>query len=620
VRKRENIVVLSARWANKAVLVLFVTSSARGAFDAPPGPAQVVVTATRTAETADDTLASVTVITRADIERLQPTSLADLVTGVAGVEVVNNGGPGKATSFFLRGSNSDHVLVLVDGVKVGSATLGTTAFEFIPVDAIDRIEIVRGPRSSLYGSEAIGGVIQIFTRRGGGATTPYFSVGAGSYETATASAGIAGGGDNGWFNASAGALRTRGFNACRGSLTAGCFTIEPDADGYRNLSGSLRGGYRFDNGVEVDAHVLNAQGKTDYDGSFQNQTTFNQLVVGGSVRFSPIAPWRVTLSGGQSQDNEENLLNGVFSSRFDTTRNTASFQNDVTLGREQLATLGVDYQSDAVDSDTAFTVTSRYDTGVFGEYQGTFGIASVKVAGRYDDNSQFGSAPTGSAALGLSVTPDLRVTASYGTAFKAPTFNELYFPGFGNPNLEPEKSRSAELGISAKYGWGTWAVNIYRTQIQDLIALNANFTPINIGSALIRGIEWVSSAQVLGWRVGVNLTLLDPRNESAGPDQGKLLPRRAQVSGRVDVDRSFGKLQLGATVSGQGHSYDDLDNTVPIGGFATVDLRAAYALSKDWSLQARVGNLFDKSYETAAFFNQPGLNVFVSVRYQPTHP
>ncbi len=252
--------------------------------------APIIVTATRTAQTADQTLASVTVITRAEIEQQQAQSVEDVLRGVPGLSLANSGGPGKATSVFLRGTNSDHVLVLIDGVKVGSATLGTTAFEELPIDQIDRIEIVRGPRSSLYGSEAIGGVIQIFTRKGGGPTTPYFSVGAGSYRTYNASAGVSGGGTRGWYNFSANDDHTAGINACKGSLTAGCFAIEPDKDGYRNASGTVRAGYRFDNGTEVDFHALRAQGSTAFDGSFVNAAQFAQQVVGGTLHYTPSNP------------------------------------------------------------------------------------------------------------------------------------------------------------------------------------------------------------------------------------------------------------------------------------------------------------------------------------------
>ena len=215
-----------------AALLLSTTPTVFAGNTAEP----IIVTATRTAETANASLASVTVISRKDIERQQARSMQDLLRGVPGLGVVNNGGPGKNTSIFMRGTNADHVLVMIDGIKVGSATTGTTAFQNIPIDQIERVEIVRGPRSSLYGSEAIGGVIQIFTRKGSGGSgfKPSFSFGGGSYGTTNGSVGLSGNSKQGWFNLSGSEIRSNGFNACNGKPSpggAGCFTNEPDKDG-----------------------------------------------------------------------------------------------------------------------------------------------------------------------------------------------------------------------------------------------------------------------------------------------------------------------------------------------------------------------------------------------------
>lgn len=581
----------------------------------------IIVTATRTAQTADETLASVTVITREKIERQQASSVQDVLRGVAGLAIANTGGLGKATSVFLRGTESDHVLVLIDGVKVGSATLGTTAFQHIPVEQIERIEIVRGPRSSLYGSEAIGGVIQIFTRKGGGALKPFFSIGGGSHQTYSASAGVSGGGERGWFNVSASGIDTGGFNACDGRPPpggAGCFTYEPDKDGYRNLSGSLRAGYRFDNGLEMDVRALRAEGKNEFDGRFVNESESVQQILGGTLRFSPADRWHITLTAGRSRDESDNFKDGAFRSRFDTERDTLSFQNDLSFAPDHLLTVGADYQDDRIDSTTAYAVTSRDNTGLFTQYQGRFGAHDVQLSLRRDDNKQFGNRNTGGAAWGYAPSEGLRLTASYGTAFKAPTFNELYFPGFGNPNLRPEESRSFELGLGGKAVWGRWSLNAYETRVDDLIAFDAaTWAPVNIDQARIRGLEAVLGTQLGGWDLNTNLTLLDPENRSVGANDGNVLPRRARQSLRLDADRDFGRYRLGATLLAAGKRYDDLANTRALGGYATIDLRAEVALAKDWRVQARVENLFDKDYQTAAFYNQPGRGLYLTLRYQP---
>jgi len=588
------------------------------AADSPVELEPVIVTATRTAHTADETLAAVTVITRQDIERSQAQSVAEVLSGLPGIAIANNGGLGKATAVLLRGTEAGHVLVLVDGIKVGSATLGSLAFENLPLGQIERIEIVRGPRSSLYGSEAIGGVIQIFTRKGGGALTPSFSLGAGSYGTGQASLGVSGGGADSWFNLSASGIDSAGFNACNGSSSAGCYTNEPDRDGYRNLAGSARAGHRFANGAEIDVNWLRSRNDSKFDGSFVNQALAVQQVVGANLRFSPLSPWRVTLLAGRSQDHNDNFKDGVFMSRFNTQRDTLSLQNDIELGAHRLLTVGFDYQDDSIVSDTAYRVTSRDNKGVFAQYQTDLGAHNLQFSLRSDDNQQFGQRTTGGAAWGYALRDGLRLSAAYGTAFKAPTFNDLYYPGYGNANLKPESSRSAELGLRGVHSSGNWALNAFHTEVDELIAYDAaKFAPGNIASAQIRGLEAVAGARLAEWRANANLTLLDPQNRSAGANHGKLLARRAEQTLRLDLDRDLGRYRVGATLLGVGERFDDLANTRRLGGYATLDLRAEYAFARDWLLQGRAANLFDRSYETAAFYNQAGRNLFVTVRYQP---
>ncbi len=580
----------------------------------------VLVTATRTARTADETLAAVTVVTRADIERQQARSVADVFRGLPGISVANNGGRGKLTAVFMRGTEADHTLVLIDGVKVGSATSGGAAFQDMPVDLIERIEIVRGPRSSLYGSEAIGGVIQIFTRRGGGATLPRFSIGAGSDQTYNVTAGISGGGEQAWYSADLSRERTDGFNSCRveAAGVGGCFTAEPDRDGYDNLSGSVRAGYRFAGGAEFDVNWLRTEADSEFDGGFQNYAEAVQQTLGARLAMSPLAHWKLTLAAGQSRDDSDNFKDGVFASRFDTERRTLSVQNDFGIGAHGLLTLGADHQDDRVSSTTDYAVTERDNRGLFAFYQGKAGLHDYQLGLRNDDNEQFGSHNTGSLAWGYTLSDALRLTASYGTAFKAPSFNELYFPFFGNPELEPETSRSVEFGLAGRTGWGSWSANLFQTMVDDLIAYDAAiFSVNNVDKARIRGLEGVLNTRVRGWDVAANLTLLDPENRSAGAQRGNVLPRRAEQALRVDLDRDFGAIRAGMTLHAEGRRYDDLGNRNRLGGYATVDLRAEYALDRDWRLQGKVGNLFDNDYETARFYEQAGRNLFVTLVYQP---
>ncbi len=600
-------------------LPLLLTCIVAGAAGPVTTTPDVIVSATRTAQTVDETLAPVSVITRSDIARLQANTVQDVLRGLPGVSITNNGGAGKTTSLFLRGAESDQVLVLVDGLKVGSASLGTFLFQDLPVEQIERIEVVRGPRASIYGSEAIGGVVQIFTRKGGGELTPFGRVTVGSRHTFESSAGIRGGGERGWFNASGTAATTRGFDACRASLTAGCFVDEPDRDGFRNRSVALRGGYRVTDTAEVEGYALATSGHNENDGGIftGNRSDVRQRLVGGKVSLTPFEAWQLTVRGGRSRDESDDDKDGAFVSEFISRRDTFVVQNDVQIGDAHLLTAGFDWQRDQVAGSTAFPVRSRWNKGVFGQVQAFYGDHELNAAYRHDSNQAFGAANTGSAAWGWRIHPAARMVLSYGTAFKAPTFNELFFPFFGDPTLEPEESRSWELRFTGGSGDTRWSLSGFRSRVTNLIGFDpATFTAINVGKARIRGIEATLSTTLSDFDVDASLTLLDPRDRQPGATFDNLLPRRPRQVVRVDVDRRVGRFRVGTTLLAEGERFDDPANTRRLGGYATVDLRAEYALAHAWTLQARVENVLDKRYETAAFFNQPGRGAFVTLRYQ----
>jgi vitamin B12 transporter len=615
-----------------AVALLSVFTSAfaadTGAADAATNDLNgVVVTATRTEQTQESTLAAITVIDRADIERLQPQSVQDLLRGTPGMSIANNGGIGKATSLFLRGTESDHVVVLVDGIKIGSATLGIPAIQDIPVEQIERIEIVRGPFSSLYGSEAIGGVIQIFTRHPAGSFVPSFSFGVGSYDSLHGSAGVSGRSGQGWYSLEASHDQTQGINACRGKPYpngGGCYTYEPDRDGYRNNSLSLQGGYRFSDEWDADARIFRAEGHNKYDGTTSNSSDVVSQVAGTRVHYKPIKEVALTLSLGQSIDLNDSYLNNVYASTFNTRRNMGSLQADISAGGG-LYSLGFDVQRDKVQSNTIYPVDHRVTRGLFAQWQQTFGSQSLQASVRRDDNSQFGGKTTGSLLWGWDFTQALRLTASYGTAFKAPTFNELYYPYYGKPTLRPETSRSFELGLRGTHAWGGWTLNAFQTKVKDLIAYddtpNLPLYPYgsanNIDRALIRGVEATAHTTIADWSLSGTATWLDPLNDTSGLYHNNVLPRRAKESARIDADRHIGNLSFGGSVYAAGHRYDNLDNSYRLGGYALTDLRMTYAFQKDWRLQLSANNVFNKHYETAAYYNQMGRNYMLTVRYQP---
>jgi vitamin B12 transporter len=610
--------VVFVRQSVLAAALLSLLSPAFAA-DAATDFNQLVVTASRTEQTQQQTLAAATVIDRAEIDRLQPNSLIDLLRGTPGMSLANNGGSGKSTSMFLRGTESDHVLVLVDGVRIGSATAGGAAIQDIPDDQIERIEIVRGPFSSLYGSEALGGVIQIFTRRPEGAFSPYASIGVGSDGEQRQSAGLAGRSGQGWYSISAAHEDTDGINVsrCKPLAKGGCSVIDPDRDGYRNMSLNLQGGYRFSEAWNGEVRLFRAGGRNEYDGTVNDTAKTVQQVAGGRLRYTPTTDVSITANMGRSADLSDNYLKGVYVGHFDSRRDLGSLQADIgAFGG--LFSAGYEWQRDRVSSNTAYAVDHRINHGVFGQWQQSFGTQSLQASVRRDENAQFGGKTTGSALWGWDMTDALRLTASYGTAYKAPTFNELYYPGYGNPDLAPETSRSAELGLRGSHDWGHWSFNGFDTHINHLIAYDAaSKAPANIDRAHIRGVEAAMDGTLAGWIWRTSATWLDPRDAASGSNDGNLLPRRARRSARIDLDRKFGDFSIGSSLYAAGQRYDDLANKSPLGGYALTDLRVGYTINSAWNLRVSLNNVFDRHYETARYYNQPGRNYLLTLNYRP---
>jgi len=581
----------------------------------------ILVTATRTPIALHDSISPAQVIDRAEIERSQAPSLQDLLRGRAGINLNNSGGLGKQSSLFLRGTNSAHTLVLVDGVRINTGDLGLAMLQDLPLAQIERVEIVRGPQSSLYGADAIGGVIQIFTRRNAGDFAPHLQLGGGSNGLREASGGFGGTGARGWFGTDIAYQHTDGINACRGDAAtfAGCGADEPDRDGYRNLSMSLRGGYSLTDTLQVEGTALRAEGENHYDGYYNYSETLQQ-VLGGKVRYTPSERFTLTANVGRADNESDNYNDSTWLGAAQTHRDNASVQADVGFAEGQLLSAGVDWSQDNLDGSSAgYLVDSRDNTGVFVQYQGRFGAHQLQASLRNDDNEQFGNHTTGSLGWGMDLARGFRLNASYGTAFKAPTFSDLYDPWSGVPGLDPEKSKSANLGVAQQGDGWRWGLDVYETRIDDLITYDATtFMMSQVEKARIRGAELTGFITVAGFDFNAQLSHSDPRNRTDGSAQfDNWLARRAQDTARLDIDRRFGDFRAGVTATGSGKRYDNADNTVRLAGYGTVDLRLEYAISRDWSVLGRVSNLFDREYETVAWFNQPGREYRLSVRYQP---
>jgi vitamin B12 transporter len=578
---------------------------------------ETVVTAGRVEQRLADSLRSVVVVTARDIESSGQLSLAQVLQQFGGVETAASGGIGSATSIFLRGSNSSHALVLVDGVRIGSATLGTTALENIPLGQIERIEIVSGPASGLYGSDAIGGVIQIFTksaRRSPGASVV---AGLGTEATGSLRGSLAGAAGDTSYALAAGHYETDGHNATRETISFGRFN--PDDDGYRNTNASAKIAHRFGERHEVGASLLYSDGSTKFDNGPDTDDRTEQTLTTGSLhsRNRLTDRWESLVRLARGRDDSEAV--GAFPGQFRTDQDQALWQNTVRLEGQSIVA-GLEYLAQEVVSSTPYDVTKRTVRSAFAGYTGEFGAHALEANLRRDDNSQFGSPTTGSVAYGLQVAKGARLRAVYGEGFHAPSFNDLYFPGFGNPDLKPERSKSTEVGLQLEGDAQRFAATAFDNRIEELIVFFFDpatqfFGPANVAKARIRGVDLAWEGRIADLRLRAKATFQDP--ESA--DTGKQLPRRARQFGSFLASQRLGAWTLGAEVVASSHRFETADEAPAsrMAGYALANLTASWAFARHWQADLRWNNVTDKDYEQVQGYRTPGSNVFLSVRWTP---
>ncbi len=582
----------------------------------------VVVTSTRTATLPDKLLASTSIVTRADIERFNFQTLEQALTALPGVVIANSGGLGKQTSLFLRGTESNHTQILLNGVKLATNAFGAPQLEHIPIDQIDRIELVRGPQSSLYGSESIGGTIQIFTKQAQVGFNPELSVSYGSHATKNSQVGLSFGNASSWLNINGSHHQTDGFNACdgrSGTLFIGCYTSEPDNDAYRNTSLSLRAGHQFTVNSTLEVFSLSSEGESEFDGSIfsGNQTNFLQHTFGTTFNNAISDAWSMTASLSQGRMEADNNKDGVDVNFTDNKTDHVSFQNDLQIHPDYLISLGYEYENDQIASSSAYTEDERDNEGYYAQLLGNMGPSNFRLSLRVDDNEQFGEHTTGNIAFGHQIQDKLRIYASYGTAFSAPSLIDLYSPFGANPNLDPERSKSIEIGLSGRHYATDWSISTYHTRVNDLIILDNTFVPQNISEAVIRGIEITAATQLLGVNIDGQVSLMDPENKASGSNQGKLLPRRAEQTYTLNMYKAFGPYRLSSQFFASGRRFDDVSNTRRLAPFNTLDLALAYQINDTVQAQLKVANVFNQQYETISGFHTDGTNALLTLSYRP---
>jgi len=598
----------------------------------------IVVTASRIEQARENVVADVSVITHEEIERAGQSTLVELLQQQPGIEINNNGGPGKISGIFIRGTNTSHVIVLVDGVRLNSATAGTTTFENLPVALIEKIEILRGPATALYGQDAIGGVIQIFTKKGSGEPRFYAGMGYGTYDTKTAEAGVHGAIGDTNFALGVSSYDTDGFSALK--------TSNPnldDKDGYRNLSFTGSVSHKIAEGHEIGLQLLHSEGHVRFDNrfnidpffpafnpAFSDNAEVSQHSYAITIKNQITSRWLSTLRAGEGADESVTYAAlGPFTtesrSLFKTKQRQYSWQNDITLPLGTL-TLLYDRLEERVKSTTDFKQTSRNNDGYFIGYLVNHGPHTVQLNYRSDHNSRFGTNDTEGLGYGYRFNDNWRVTASYGTAFKAPTFNDLFFPDFfgfptSNPDLKPEKARNIEASLRYADDHSNASLTLYENKIRNLITLDTSYVPANVNEARIQGMTLSGSHVWNNWQFGGSVDILSPRDR----ETDNLLVRRANRHANLNTSYTWGDWRFGAEAVASSARYNDAANTQRLSGYSIFNLTTDYTINKEWQLKARLNNLFDKDYALAYDGNPatdgfvyatPGSNLFVSVRYQ----
>ena len=577
--------------------------------------APVVVTATRTAQTANETVAPVTVITRQEIDASGAQTLPEILVGRPGIDISGNGRFGKSTTVNLRGLGGGDLLFLVNGNRIAApgSIEGAPSIEHIPAAQIERIEIVRGPRSALYGSNALGGVINIITRRPDqrriDASAAY-----GTYSSKRGEAVLSGGNENFDYNLSVAGFETDGYDVRDDSFD--------DDDGYKNTSAGGRLDWAATERLDINVDFLVNQGTTEFDNCFDAETFAgpfgdchtdflqHNFSVGGNYRITN--KWDSSLAFSRNSEERRNFYQDTFNNEFEGATSLLSWQNDIQVGTSNLLTAGFDATRDTVEQPDDFAEESRDRVALFGQWQAHRNAHDLVFGLRTIDDEQFGQETVGNIDYGFQVVEGLRLLASAGTAFKAPSLFQLYSPQFGNENLEAETSTSVEFGISGDAKWGRWSMRTYRTYVRNLIEfVSATNSYGNVDSEVeINGLEVEANADLRGWNTNVSYSWNEPVNK----ETGSVLANRAERSFRIGMNRSFDKLHVGGSIEAQsdrtGSSFTD-----PVAGYGILNLNARYSLRKNWKLRATMENVFDKTYQTNDQFFGAGRTTFVYLDY-----
>lgn len=584
------------------------------------------VTANRFQEPSSSILAPITVVEREQIDRWQSNSVIDVLRRMPGIDVGQNGGIGQMSSIYVRGAESRHVLILVDGVRLNQANVsGSSDISQIPLSLVQRIEYIRGPRSSVYGSDAIGGVINILTERKTEGGTLNATMGSHGYQEYDGSVKQKVG-DRTTLTVAGSYLYTKGYDVEANGNTGGY--PQPDRDGFMNKSLWLGANHDINDNVSLYARAYGFDNRTAYDAYYDS---YNDTLTDTRALFSR------TYDGGVkfNRDNYSSSLNTSYNytkdydydprygrygkgSRFTNSEQyNVQWGNHLLLGNGSIGG-GVDWQRQSIKAGSSgFPNKEHFDnTGLYLTGQQKLGEIIAEASVRSDKHSEYGWHTTWQTNLGWEFVEGYRVIGGYGTAFKAPTLTQLYSEWGSNPDLQPEKSKQWEGGFEGLTGPLAWRVTTYRNDIDSLIQGESNYPyrNYNVGKALIKGVEFTGEMDTWIFHHTFNLQYIDARNK----ETHQRLDRRARQQLKYQLDWQVEKLDMGVTYQYIGQRTDKDYGTyenVSLGGVSIWDLTASYPITSHLSIRGRIANLFDKDYETAYGYRTPGREYFLTGSY-----
>ena len=591
---------------------------------------QSVVTASRVPTPITDVIGDVSVIDRATLELAGQSSLRDLLSQLPGVQIAINGSYRSTTSVFLRGASTSQTLVLIDGVRVGSATSGGASFENMPLSRIERIEVLRGAASALYGPDAVGGVIQIFTREASQGLQADANIGMGTDGQQQAGASLRG--TSGVFGYSFGVSREKATGISVISNPASS-SYNPDEDGFSAASVDAKLTAKLNKEHMLSLNMLRSDTDLQFDGTpypnpldltnltsdARSRTKLNNATFKWDAQW--LSLWHSTLllgtSDEQSLGDYFRISDGAWggNTKFNTNRRQVTWQNDIALDKDVLSVM-LENRNETVDSSTAYTVTSRDVRSGLVSYAFNRSVWNALLVARNDDNSQFGKFNNWAVSGGYRITETVRAVASVGTSFQAPSFNQLYYPGFGNTALVPQRNRGRELGLKYHAGDVSMGAVVYNNDIQGFIVPSTN---VQSSLAVLRGITLSGDVQSGDSSYSFSYDYSDPRSYSTNPKSNDLrLVRIARNVFNARVNHRFGDLSVFGEVK---VSSDREDNNLAFNGrdvlpgYTVLNLGLNYKLQRNLSVLARLNNATDEKYMLANTYSTPGRNVFVSLNW-----